>query len=71
MTTIVIENYIVSLKARIHNIQANIPEFWAHEKLREIQTLYGVIYDLKALCNITEEDPEMVEIKSWLKSYSR
>jgi hypothetical protein len=84
--TITLDEYIKQLKSKIYKIQNEIPEFWMHEDLREIQVLYRTINELKDIIKdyykkwseAYEEpveydatDPEMDEIKEWLKSHMR
>ena len=64
-----IKAYINTLKNRIDYIQNNLPEFWMHEHLKEIEVLYKVIIELKTIIN--EDINDMNNVKQWLKSYLR
>lgn len=66
-----LKKYITELKKRVLLIRENLPEFWMHGDLREIQVILKIIEDLKKLLKqedveYIEEDCEIEEIKSWL-----
>jgi hypothetical protein len=57
-----IVNYINRLKKKAIKKTNNLPEFWQHEHLREIQVLTRVILDLREVVGHSEEDEEL----TWL-----
>ena len=67
----IIRDYIDKLKEKIFKIESNMPEFWQHEYLKEIQVLYRTINELKNLIGDTSDDNELDNIKDWLKYHSR